>query len=429
MADLNPANPQDATSALALPVIPETVDLDLIEREIAPSIDQALERAAKIAVSVIDDQSRELAIDAVEKLKKDCQKPLKNWREDYYRPAYEEAERRRAIFDTRLKKIETVTKTIMGHVADYNLKKEREERLARERAEAEARRLREEAERKAKEAEEAERRRKEAEEAERRRKKEAEEAEARRVKAEQEAKERAERDAREAAAAETKRKLEEEEQARLAHAQVAEDEGNGAQKVDVILESTTPIAPVLAKPQDGKSIEQQRLENEQATRAAEEKLLREEREAAEATAKKKAAEEEAAIKRREADEAAAAAAAAQAAAATTSIAAKEDSRTFGVETWKWDLSSDGTEAGDREAVYALLEAIVATRGTTNEVPLEFVGYNPKRPQDFRPPKIGESVTLLKDRFSCPGIKAYMQRDERFKPVKAETTRRQVGGRQ
>lgn len=422
MADQKPAT--DATNALALPAIPETVDLDLIEREIAPSIDLALERAAKLAVNVVDDQSRELAIDAVEKLKSDCQKPLKTWREDYYRPAYEEAERRRGIFDSRLKKIDAVVKTIMGHVADYNLKKEREERLAKERAEAEARRLREEAERKAREAEEAERKRKQAEEDERRRKKEAEEAEARRLKAEQEAKERAEREAREAAAAETKRKLEEEANARIKHAETAEEVGNGPQKVDTILESPTPIAPVLGRPQESKSLEQQRLENEQATRAAEEKLLREEREAKEAAEKKRLAEEDAERKRKEAEEAAAAAAAAQAAAATTSIATKEESRTFGVETWKWDLNSDGTEEGDKAAVYALLEAIVATRGTPNEVPIDFIGYDPKKPQNFRPPRIGESVTALKDRFSCPGIKVYMQRDERFKPV----ARRNVGGR-
>ncbi len=414
--------PAGQSTALERIPIPEVVDLEVVKSQIGPSIDIALSKAAKLAANITDDASRELALDAVEKLKGDCLTPLKRWREDYYRPLYLKAEETREVFDPRIKQADTVVKTIMGHVADYNVRKEREERLAKERAEAEARRLREEAERKQREAEEAERRRKDAEEAEKRRKKEAEEAEARRIEAERIAQERRERDAREAAAAETKRKLEEEERARIAHAEEAQRVGNGPGKVDTILESATPISPVLARPEATKDLETLRLEQEQATRVAEEKLLREQAESDAAERRRKEAEEEATRKRQEADDAAAAATAAAAAAATTSLAKTEESRTFGVERWVWDLDSDGTEDGDRKAVMDLLKAIIETEGTPKAVPLEFIGYDPKHPEKFRPTRIGDSVTDLKDKFSCPGIRAYPQRDERFKPV------RKVGGR-
>lgn len=412
----------EPTAALARIVIPEVVDLEVISKNIGPSIDQALQKAAKLAANITDDASRELAIDAVESLKDECLSPLKRWREEYYRPKYLEAEAAREIFDPRIKQAETVVKTIMGHVADYNVKKQREERLAKERAEAESRRLREDLEQKQRELEAAQRREREAREAEEKRIREAKEAEERRIKAEKEAQERREREARENAAVETARKIKEEEEARLRHAQEAERVGNGPGKVDTILESATPIAPVLARPEAAKDLESLRLQNEQATRVAEEKLLRERAEAEAAEKRRVEAEAETERKRAELHAATEAATAAAAAAATTSMVNAEEKRTVGVTRWVWDLDSDGTEEGDRKAVLELLKAILDSQATTNPVPLEFIGYDPKHPEKFRPSKIGESVSDLKDRFSCPGIRAYCQQDERLK------ARRTVGGR-
>lgn len=408
------------TTALATIPKPEVIDPDVIKGDIGPAIDKFLDQvdAAKYAVSIKDEASRDQAVGVVKRLKEECAEPLENWREQFYVPVYRKAEETRELFDPRIKRAKAFIKTIMGYVADYNLKKEREEKLARERAEAEARRLQEEADRKRREAEEAERRRKEAEEAERRRQQEAKAAEERRLVAEKEAQERAEREAREAAAAETARKLKEEEEARLQHAQVADEQGAGAGKVDTILESQTPIAPVLAKPEQARDLEQMRLEQEQAARAAEEKVQQERKAAEEAEQQRRAAEEAARQAKDEADRAEAAARAAAAAAVTTSVQ-KEDSLTTAVTTWKWDLDSDGTEAGDKAAVMELLKAIVA-----GHVPIEFMGFDPKRPQDFRPAAVTKAVTDSKDVFRCPGIRAYPQRDERLK----STTRRVVGGR-
>ncbi|MBS3927733.1 MAG: hypothetical protein KGZ65_03990 [Sphingomonadales bacterium] len=409
-------NTDEPTTALERIPVPEVVDLEIIRSSIGPSIDKALHHAAKIAASITDDASREIAIDAVEKVKDDCLTVLEKWREDYYVPKYRDAEDARSVFDTRIKEAKAVVKTIMSHVSDYNVRKKREADLARERAEAEARRLREELERKQRELEAAERRANEAAEAEKRRIKEAEEAEERRIVAEAEARIRAERAAREAAAAETARKLKEEEDARLKQAQLAKDVGNGDAKVDTILESATPISPVLAKPEQAKDLETLRLENEQATRVAEEKVLREQAAAAEAENVRLAAEADAKAKREELATATAAATSAAAAAAATSIATTTDSRTVSVTRWKVDLASDGTVDGDRAAVMTLLKAIVEGRA-----PIEAMGFDENHPEDFRPSWVVKQAAEKKDRFFCPGWKAYPQADEQLK-------RRTVGGR-
>lgn len=426
MPDANADAPAENPNALTHIAIPEVVDLAIIETTIGPAIDVALGKAAKLAANIIDVPSRELALDAVEKIKADAIGPLEKWREEYYMEThYRPGEIRREIFDSRLKPAKVLVKTILGHVSDFNMKLERIEKLAREKAEADARRAREELERKQRELAEAEERRVQAEAAEKRRIKEAAEAEERRIQAEKELKERREREAREAAAAETQRKLKEEEDARIIHAQTAESVGNDAGKVNMILDSATGISPVLAKPEQAKDLETLRLEQEQATRVAEEKLLRERAEAEASEKRRVEAETNAQKARDEVAKAAADLTAKTAAAATTAMVTEESSRTYAVERWVWDLESDGTEKGDKDAVYALLEAILKTRGTPQEVPLEFIGYDPKHPEDFRPPKVGESVSDLKDRFSCPGIRAYPQRDERMKrPARA----RAVGGR-
>lgn len=405
-----------ATTDIARIVIPEVLDIEAIRSVIGPSIDKALDQAAKIAVNIVDDATRDIAIDASENLQANAIDILEKLREDHYIPKYRDAEDTRELFDPRLKKAKAAKKTMLAGVSDYKVRKEREAALARERAEAEARRLREDLERKQRELEESERRRKAAEEAEASRKKDLEESEARRIVAEKELKERQEREAREAAAAETRRRLQEEEDARIKQAEVAQAEGNGAAKVDTILESATPIAPVLGKAEQAKDQETVRLENEQAARVAAEKVAAEQRAQAEAERVRQEAEAEMERKRAEVEAATAAATSAAAAAAATQIATTPDSRTTSVTRWKFDLDSDGTEAGDIAAVMVLLKAIVEGRA-----PITYCGYDPKHPERFRPSQIGEDVTVLKDRFKCPGLRAYPQQDEQLK-------RRAVGGR-
>ncbi|MDD5301469.1 MAG: hypothetical protein PHS14_00055 [Elusimicrobia bacterium] len=413
-------NDPPADQSLARIVVPEIVDIDIIRNDLGPSIDRIIARSdstvAKLAVGITDDATMELAVKEAESLRDNGEDLLKGWRETFYMEAwYRPGEAVRELFDPRLKKLAANKKTLLGHVADYKARKEREAKLARERAEAEARRQREAAEKAQRDAEEAERRAQQAAEDEKRRKEEAEAAERRRIAAEAEAKERRDREAREAAAAETKRKLDEEERSRLAHAEVAEAEGNGAAKVDTILESATPIGPVLGKAEQADSLESVRLEQENARKVADEKAARDRAEAEEAERKRKDAEAEAFRKREEADRAAQAATAAAAAAAATGLVKKEDTGTTGTVRWKWDLESDGTELGDIAAVMAIIKAVL-----DGIVPIEYIGYNRKRPQDFRPTMIGEDVTDKKDRFSCPGIRAYPQQDEQLK--------RRVGGR-
>ncbi|MES2155429.1 MAG: hypothetical protein V4510_09875 [bacterium] len=416
-----PSTPAAATTALERIVVPEVVDFEVIRTQLAPSIDKMIARAdavtAKLAAGIKDDETMALAVREAESLRDNGEDLLKAWREEFYMEAwYRPGEERREVFDSRLKPIAALKKALLGHVSDYKSRKEREAKLARERAEAEARRQREAAEQAQRDAEAAERRAKKAAEDEKRRQEEAAAAEARRVQAEKEAKERREREAREAAAAETARKLKEEEEARIKHAEVAHAEGNGAGKVDTILESATPISPVLGKAEQSKDLETVRLEQEQATRIAEEKLLREEAEAKEAERKRKEAEAEAFRAREAADAATSAATAAAAAAAATASVKADDTGTTGTVRWKYDLDSDGSEMGDITAVMAILKAVL-----DGLAPIEYVGYNRKRPQDWRPSKIQEDVTDKKDRFACPGIKAYPQVDEQLK-------RRAVGGR-
>lgn len=408
----------EETKALQRVEIPEVVDLDTIRLTIGPSIDKELARAQRFKISIVDDESCALAIDAAEKLRDNITDVLNTLRETYYiEKFYRPGEEARELFDPRLKLAKGLMKDLMTATSEYKLKKEREARLARERAEAEARRQREEAERKQREAEEAERKAKEAAEAEKRRKEEAEAAEKRRIQAEQEAKEKAERDAREAAARETARKLKEEENARLAHATEAEKVGN-TDKIEKILDTATPIAPVMAAPQAMPDAETQRIEQELARKRAEEKAEEERKAAAEAEERRKAAEAEAARKREEADKALAAAKAANAAAAITSaVVSRPDPRTVSVTRWKWDLDSDGTREGDIAAFKLIVKGVAE-----GILPVEYLGFDPDKPTNFRPAKINADVQEYKDRYACPGIKAYPQQDEQLRG------RRKVGGR-
>lgn len=417
----SPATPQaDPATDLVRIVVPEVVDFDVIKTSLIPSIDGIVDRAdrtvAKIAADVKDEASIAVAVREADHLRDNGKDLLQKWREEFYMEEfYRPGEERRKLFDNLLKRIDAHTKTLMNAVADCKERMKREARLAKERAEAEAKRLRDEQERLQREAEAAERRAKEAAEAEERRKKEAEAAEARRIQAEKDAQERRDREAREAAAAETKRKIEEEEAARLRHAEVAEEVGNG-EKVGAILDTQRPISGVLGKAEQAPDLEAVRLEQENARRMADEKAERERQEAAAAETKRK--EAEAAAFRAKEEAARAAQAASAAAAAAAAVPEKViDTSTTSVERKKWDLESDGTEAGDEAAVRAVLKAILE-----GVYPIEYCGYNKKRPQDWRPSQIQTDITNKDKRFlGGPGIRVYTQVDEQQK-------RRAVGGR-
>lgn len=412
----------EPTTALARIVVPEVVDLEIIRSSLGPSIDLVIARAdktvARIAAGIVDDESMMLAVTAAEELRDNGEDLLKKWREEFYMEVwYRPGEKvREEIFDTRLKKIAANKKTLLASVSDYKALKERQAKIAREKLEAEARRQREAAEKAQRDAEEAERRAKQAAEDEKRRKEEAIAANALRVQAEVDAKERKEREAREAAAADTKRKIDEEERSRIAHAEVARDEGNGVAKVDTILETATPISPTLGKVEQAGDLEASRLEQENAKKVADEMTARRRLEEQEAQRLLEESEAEAFRLRQEANTALAAATASAAAAAATGLVKSDDSGTTGTVRWKWDLESDGTEMGDITAVMRILKAVIE-----GVYPIEFVGYNRKRPQDWRPSAISDDVTDKKNRFvQGHGIIAYPQIDEQLK--------RRVGGR-
>jgi len=238
----------------------------------------------------------------------------------------------------------------------------------------------------------------------------------RRIQAEKEAKERQEREAREAAARETARKQAEEGEHRLEHALIAEDMKAG-QKVDSILENATAISPVLGKAQQIPDQATVELEHDQARKVAEEKARQEAEASAKAAKERQEAETAAAKAQLEAEEAATAAAAAVAqAAATSAVVTRPDPRTTQVVRFKWDLDSDGTEEGDIAAFLILAKAVVE-----GKAPVDYLGFDPKAPTRFRPQAINADVTTLKDKFVCPGIKAYPEAIEQLR-------RRKVGGR-
>ena len=407
-------------------VEPREVTPEVIMKQIAPKIDEALAKAARVAAAIVDDQTRDIAITMAEEVQFQVIDVLTHkpdpdtgdkggWREQFYIPARKLADSLMDFCDPKIKKAKAVKDTLLSGVSAYNVKKERQERIEREAREAEARRIAAEAERLRREAEEAEAKAKAAAEAEERRKKEAEEAERRRIQAEKEAQEKREREAREAAAREVERKQREEEEHRLKHAQEAQDQGAG-QKVDAILSNATAISPTLADPKKIQNEETLRLEQEQSRRLAQEKADKETADAAEA--KRKREEAEAAAEKAKAEAAAAAMAAATAqAAAASAIVTRPDPRTTAVTSWKWDLDSDGTEAGDVAAFLLLAKSVVEGRA-----PIEYLGFDPKNPTKFRPQAINADVVTLKDKFNAPGLKAYPEAREQLK------ARRKVGGR-
>ncbi len=378
------------------------VEADVMTREIGPAIDSALADAAKIAASIVDDDSRERAV-SIGVLVKERMGQAEAWREKYYDPLYRAAEGIREFCDPKIKTGKAILKTLSAGVSEYDRKKQREADLARERAEAEARRIREEAERKIQEAKEAERKAKEAEEAEKRRKAEAAAAEERRIQAEKEAAEKAERERRVAEQAELDRKRKEEEDARIKHAEVAQEVGNGAAKVDTILESPTPISGVVASPQLDLDKETLRISQDLAAKVAAEKAEAERLASEEAARKQAEATEAARVAKEAAEKAIADAATANAAAEAAGVIAKRpDDRTRKTVTWKWQIR-------DEKAFRALLKAILE-----NRAPIEYAGFDPLKPEKFRPACIGSDVTREKENFRCDGIETWPHEETHFK---------------
>ena len=388
---------------------PREVTPEVIYQEIAPAIEDALSRAAKVSAAINSDETRDAAITMAEEvddqLFKLTHKPDPKsgdeggWRERFYVPAYDLATKLREYCDPTIKKGRIIKETLMSGVSKYNNEKDRQERIAREAREAEARRITEEAARKQREADEAAARAKAAVEAEELRKKQAAAAEARRIEAEKEAKEKAEREAREAAAREIQRKIKEEEEHRLAHAQEAKDQG-AAQKVDGILSNPTPISPTLDIPRQAADQETLRLEHEQAKRLAQEKAEKEAADAAEAARVLSEAKASAAKAKADADAAALAAATAQAA-VSSAIVTRPDSRTTATVRYSWELNSDGTWEGDIKAFAEFVNAVASGR-----VPREYLTDF----DQFRAPAVGEDVTKLREKFVCPGLRAYPVRN-------------------
>ncbi len=365
-------------------------------------ISDAVDRIAKLADGVTDDSSRDLLVTAGSDLATKL-KQAKSLRVQIYEPEMKRVTALRGIFDNRIKPAETASKRAIAVVNDYNEKKIREAELVRERAEAEARRVREQAEEKKRKAEEAERQRVEAEQ----HRKEAEEAEkVRQEEAKKEAaaaKERAEQERREAEEADRLRKEKEETAARLKLAEEAKRVGN-ADKVDIILDQEKPTVPLAPEIEQAPTTEQ--LEAK-AKAEEEERLKREEAERHAAELRKKEEDDKAAAvkAKAEAEEAARLAKEAEYKAKTTVVEmVPKDDRIRKVTGWKWRVTNI------KELARAVAEGVI---------PPNFIGYDPLKPEKFRPSAVTTAVTTDKDKFRCPGIEAKAQYGGGFKANEGE----------
>jgi hypothetical protein len=81
--------------------------------------------------------------------------------------------------------------------------------------------------------------------------------------------------------------------------------------------------------------------------------------------------------------------------------------------YSWELNSDGTWEGDIKSFWEFVTAIYERRA-----PKEYLTDF----DQFRAPAVGEDVTKLREKFVCPGLRAY--------PVRTEylNKRRKVGSR-
>ena len=366
------------------------------ETEVRDIMGTSVEDLEKAIVKVEDEDTRNrittLAVDVTTKLKQ-----LKGAREKYYDPARKVVDALRAIFDTPGKRGKLLVENGMTKVNEYNEKVRREAELKRQEAEAESKRKHEEAERLAREAAEAEAKAKEEAEARKKAEDEARQREEDENRRREEAKAQAEAEARQKAKDEHDRKVKEEEDQRIKLAEEAKRVGI-EEKVDAILDTPKPIADAPAPVVPTKTPEQIKAEEEAA---AEEQRKKDEEQKRIDDAKAREAEE--ATKARKAREAAEKAEAAakeseMAVAASKNISESQDSRTKSNVRWNYKI-------GGVEEFKQVVKAAAMMCDKDPSV-LEYLGFNPKKPDEFRASKIGTDVTDMKATFQFPGIQAF-----------------------
>lgn len=369
----------------------------------------AIERLRKLDLEVQDEDQRDkITTQAVDLKTKISQ--LEGAREQHYDPELQKLKTLRAIYDTPLKMAKLVMESAMSKVSEYNAKKRREAEIAREKAEAEAKRQAEEAARKIREAEEAEAKAKAEAEARKKAEAEAKAREEERKRKEEEDKAAKAEAARKAEAEELERKKKEEEDNRLKHAQEAEDVGN-KEKVEAILDTPKPIAQVAAQVPDQKTPEEIKAELEAE---AEENRLKQEEETRIAEAKKREDEEKekARLKREEADKAVAEAKEVQArVSAAANVSRRPDSRTTSTEKWQYKI--------ENAKKFRDLVVAVAQMSEKDPTVLEYLGFNPKKPDEFKATALGKDLIRLKAGFSFPGVTTWLGEKTGVKVNEAE----------
>ena len=387
------------------------VDPQIVKAEIVQYLGNVIDRVRELVLNIKDDESRDRAVQAGVEIRGKIDW-LEAKRLKVYVPLRDALEVLRKEYDIPIELGTGLIKPLGAAVKNYDIKKRREEQLAREQQEAEAKRIRDEAARKERELEAARQKFiREQQEAEQRRR-DALEAEAKR---EQEMLEAQERDRQEQARREQEeraRRIREEEDSRLAHAQEAKDVGLD-HKVDGILSRATPIAPVATMPTQA-DLDKARLEEEDRKRREEDERAAAERRRLDDEAEKKRRDEAEANFNRLRDETEAAKAKAEeaeaAAAATVSVTRPDDRIRTSV-TWKYEVP-------DRTAFVKLVRAVADGRA-----PVEYLGFDPDHPEKFRATAIGKDVQKLKGEFGgeAIGIRAWPEESGSFKAAKAEAS--------
>lgn len=380
----------------------EIMDPSIVKAEVVEYLGSVLEDARALSLKIVDDASCEEAI-AMGAAVKERINWLKTRRKKVYIPLKEATEGVRLEYDTPIKLGESLEDTLDAGVITYKQKKRDDETRARLALEAEAKRQKEEAARKEREVqaerdrivrerELEEQKKRDAAEAEERRRQEAEREDQRQIvaKAKAEADERA-------------RQLREEEDRRLASAKEAHDVGL-AERSETILDKQMPVAPLPAPLPSPAEIEAKAKAERELREAvaerdrilAEEKAAQDKRRADDAERLRKM-DEEAAIAKAKAAEA-------EAIASQQITVTRPDDRHQTSVRWRYDVP---TEAEFRVLCLAIGEG---------RAPVEYGGYNPDKPQDFRgTADLQKDVTRLKDNFPRGiGIRVFPEESGHFK---------------
>ena len=389
----------------------EVIDAEVVKNEVVAYLGNVFDLARNLALAVKDDASANQAAELGTAVKARILW-LRNKRKEVYEPLYQATERVRNEYDDPIKMGTALEKTLGAAIIKYQQAKKREEDRLRMEAEAEARRQREEADRKAREAE-AERQRiiREQEERERKRREE-EAAEQRRVAAEKKAREDAERAQLQREQDERAARMKKEEDDRIAAAQQAQTVGL-PERVDAILETPRPIAPIANLPSkaelDAEAARkfsekqaQDAAESKRQQQAAEEQRLRE--------------EEQARMKKlkEDADRAAAEASQAEANAAAQATVTQAEERMRTSVTARYEIA-------DRESFLKLTKAVSEGRA-----PIDWLGFDCEHPEKFRAPAIGRHATKIKNlpdfaakqaEAAAVGVRIWLEEGGTFKAEK------------